>query len=594
MYYLLGGLCIFGSISFIRFLFLYHKEKYIFLKTQKPYNVGGYLKSLRRKHLPPDKLPGEDQKPQVELKTSSKKSDRILPVTPVFDSVWRGFNTINQYMCIDDNMYEGVSRLSNETMHNFSDLSARLKTYERGFFGLTKGSFNKVKGHVAESHVAEHFKEAGMDVQWPETSNQKGFDLLLNGNPIQVKCREAANNLVEHFKQHPHIPVVVPADAENIPENAFHFDPSESTEHLFDYLKDNPENAVIVDSVLSHEGLTESVEQGTDLATGAVDLDVPWVTVAFSGWRELDLLMKNDTDIFSSVEHIALDVAGVGVGMAVGRTVGAIVGSIVPGPGTVVGAITGGVGGAMLGRMITNEIKNAPLEEAIKAMKKSRRKLNKKIKEVKVKYNNQLNAFKKTEQSKLNQKSSEAQNLINHQVQELRFWTVRKEKCSQHLKNTVLNGISNTMGTLHIKQKLSWVNFLWPDRNFIKSIMLKNHLLKYITFLNKQFKPGGRFLDRGTLFKWLADKGLCREYVLSDIQRVEKERQKHETHLMSNIKKSQNDILNLRYNSMKSIGLKIKEHIKQTRQELAPYIEDIKRCRELVKEQAKKLGKKVA
>ena len=96
----------------------------------------------------------------------------IVVNSPVFhlasnslgDSALIGANAIYQYMCIDDHLYKGISELSGERIDNFSDLSAKLETYSHDSQGLTDGALSKIKGHVAESHVSEHFKETGIDV----------------------------------------------------------------------------------------------------------------------------------------------------------------------------------------------------------------------------------------------------------------------------------------------------------------------------------------------------------------------------------------------------------------------------------------------
>ena len=257
-----------------------------------PYNIGNFIKKLRHADIQNNTVSHTSKK----LKEATDKHN--LPLSPVIaDSAIVGVNVFHQYMFIDDNIYEGVSRLSGENIDSFSDLSAKLKTYKHDSQGLTVDSLNKIKGHIAESHVAKHFQEAGIEVNWPETSNQEGWDLLLNGNSIQIKLTNNTNSLIEHFKNNPEIPVIIPSDADNIPETAFHFDPSDNIDSLFDYLKETPEKAVIVDNQLSNAELTESIEEGTDLLMGATEFHLPFFTTAFTFSREIKLLKNKDTDM---------------------------------------------------------------------------------------------------------------------------------------------------------------------------------------------------------------------------------------------------------------------------------------------------------
>lgn len=48
----------------------------------------------------------------------------------------------------------------------------------------------------------------GHDVGPAEASNTPGLDLLVDGQPVQVKCGTALSNLTEHFEKYPDIPVI--------------------------------------------------------------------------------------------------------------------------------------------------------------------------------------------------------------------------------------------------------------------------------------------------------------------------------------------------------------------------------------------------
>ena len=592
MYYLIGGFLLFSLISLARFIYLYRSRKKDLKRLNQPYSIGNYVKKFRNTDFSSVQQT-LDPKIQNRLKQSIKQAN-ALPLAPaLLDSTWEGANVIRQYLCIDDNTYEGIERLSGETIDNFSDLSAKLKTYEHNFQGLTEGSLNKIKGHIAESHIAEHFKEAGIKVTWPEVSNQEGFDLLFNGNPIQSKFIEDANSLVEHFQKYPSIPVVIPSDAGNIPETAFHFDPSEGIGGLFNYLKDNPDNAVIVDHQLSNIDLTESIEQGTDLATGVVDFNFPWITAAFSGFRELNLLVNDDTDILSSIKNMGLDVAGVGIGAMTGGEIGAIAGSIIPGPGTIIGAVVGIVGGAIVGRNITNDIKQEPIKKALKEMKKSRRKLKQEAKKIQEKYNKQFNEFKKEEQYKMDIMAKENKDIISKKITCFRKLAVNREKISDGFKVNLLKNIGEETEYIKKKEKLSWIEYLWPSQKTIMSVTFQRYIEKYKKYFREQFKQN-RFKDRGDLFQEFSEKGLCKKYILSEIKKSEEERKTQEKNLMNEIKKKQDAILELRAKSMKRLVAKVKEYTKKIKKELLPYIKDIKNYRNLVKKEAKKLGKNVA
>ena len=468
MIFLICGLLFFSLISFVRYLILYHFGIPVKQKKQKEsaYDIGNFIKKCRNKNF---QFKLTDSASSTSKK--SKISKQELPLIPVIsDSSLAGANVFHQYMLIDDYMYEGISKLSGKQIDNFSDLSSKIKDYSHNSDGLTEGSLNKIKGHIAESHVAEHFKEAGAEVSWPDTSNQEGWDLLLNGSPIQIKLTKDASTLTEHFKEHSDIPVVIPSDADNIPpETAFHFDPSEGAENLIDYLGETSEKAVIASNQLSHAELTENIEQATDFLTGDIDFfKLPIVTAAFSGFREFNLLIENNTDILSSLKNISLDVAGTGIGIGAGSAAGAAIGSIIfPGIGTAIGAFAGSIGGAFLGRNITNEIKNMPLETAMEDWKKSSKKLKRKIKQTEKQYENRFNQEKEREQNILSKLSFEITNVVDEKIKILRKWIAERETPSTRLKNNLLNNIPVTIASIKKEKNLNWIEYFWPKQQTI-------------------------------------------------------------------------------------------------------------------------------
>ena len=324
-----------GSICFFRYKSLYH-SKIVHDLTKKihfqKYDIGKAVKDLRSQRQASLKHPPIKNLQSGQTQTPDKNHipkipvNQPLPVMPVLaDQALFGANTLYQYMCIDDALYDGVSKMAGEKIDNLSDLSAKLETYAHDSNGLTEGALTKLKGHVAESHIANHFKEAGAVVDWPEASNQEGWDLLVNGQHIQAKLYKDAGDLTEHFKEHSDIPVIINSDAENIPDTAFHFDPSDGMEGLTDYLSEHPENAVIVNESLSSAEVTEGVEADTDFALGETGgPSLPIVTIAFSGFREFQLLRKQETDLESAAKNAGLDVAGVAGGSFVGLKAGGV------------------------------------------------------------------------------------------------------------------------------------------------------------------------------------------------------------------------------------------------------------------------------
>ena len=64
------------------------------------------------------------------------------------------------------------------------------------------GGISQLKGYVAEKAVAAELAAAGHAVSFPPASNEPGYDLLVDGEPFQVKFHASTGGLTEHFSRY--------------------------------------------------------------------------------------------------------------------------------------------------------------------------------------------------------------------------------------------------------------------------------------------------------------------------------------------------------------------------------------------------------
>ena len=80
------------------------------------------------------------------------------------------------------------------------------------------GGISQLKGYVAEKAVAAELVAAGHAVSFPEVSNEPGIDLLVDGEPFQVKFHATPQGIREHFATYDY-PVYANSELKgNIPE----------------------------------------------------------------------------------------------------------------------------------------------------------------------------------------------------------------------------------------------------------------------------------------------------------------------------------------------------------------------------------------
>ena len=191
------------------------------------------------------------------------------------------------------------------------------------------GTENHLRGYVAEQLVATRLQEQGHQVEWPDTANNPGYDLVVDGIDCQVKCLKDVDGLIEHFKDNPDIPVYVNAElADPIRESGYEW----------------------VDKVSFIEGYdretTETImQQSLDAGAALNDLNVPVFAVAVSAARNVHAWWKGSLSLQDLPFEVAVDGAVKGGLTAAGGFAGQSIGLLLFGPaGAVVFGALGGTG----------------------------------------------------------------------------------------------------------------------------------------------------------------------------------------------------------------------------------------------------------
>ena len=180
------------------------------------------------------------------------------------------------------------------------------------------GAESSLRGYFAEMVVATRLR--GYEVSLPDTANNPGIDLFVDGHPFQVKCygdsSVAMAALGEHFERYPDVPVYV--NSEVLPAV-------------------RTSDEVWADRVFGVEGfdyettsqvLQESLAAGADLT----DLNVPLFAVAASAARNLHGWWKGAVPLSDIPSEIIIDGAVHGGLSVAGGFTGSALGGLVFGP----------------------------------------------------------------------------------------------------------------------------------------------------------------------------------------------------------------------------------------------------------------------
>lgn len=193
------------------------------------------------------------------------------------------------------------------------------------------GAISDVKGYVAERVVAAQLIAHGHEVVFPETSNEPGWDIAVDGVKVQIKDASSLDYIARHFDKYKYeYPVV--ANSEVAQMLAQHQSPLPDWAHHV-YFVEGYSNDV-VQHVAEH-----SIAAGD----GMLHPHVPVFTVIISAARNYSRMHHGEVTGSQALQQILLDgttrmglaafggFAGVSIGLLVFGPAGALIfGSVVP------------------------------------------------------------------------------------------------------------------------------------------------------------------------------------------------------------------------------------------------------------------------
>lgn len=244
------------------------------------------------------------------------------------------------YSQIDRTVLDAISFASAGNPDNFFDLQEIAKEA----IG-SEGAITRLTGYVAEQKVAFDLASSGQTVEFPDAANQVGYDLLVNGEPFQVKNSLDADYVLNHLDTYPDIPVFV-------------------NRELAEALGDNP-MIIPVDSLSFNEvqEITASSFEALDNFGSAMDLiPIPIFAIGFSAYNNFSAYNKGIITGGHYFKNVGVEAASMAGGAAIGQAVLGGVGAVFGGPvGYAVGTGLGGVIGGMAGSTAADAINKPAL-----------------------------------------------------------------------------------------------------------------------------------------------------------------------------------------------------------------------------------------
>lgn len=180
----------------------------------------------------------------------------------------------------------------------------------------SQGARIALRGYSAEQLVMAQLIEDGHDVMLADGAATPGYDLIVDGIPVQVKCGTSISLLHDHFAKYPDIPVIadngLAAQAQDLGEP---WAPMVTTTNGFD---------------LDH--VQSLVDQSLQAAVGLAEVPVPVFAILIGGARAAHKAWTGQIPIEDLPAWLVIDLTIRGGLAGAGQAGGAILGLLVLGP----------------------------------------------------------------------------------------------------------------------------------------------------------------------------------------------------------------------------------------------------------------------
>jgi hypothetical protein len=226
------------------------------------------------------------------------------------------------FIMLDPLAVEGIDFARTEDLSHLFSLSEFAKSVDTT---TLTGDMAQLQGYVAERMIGSELQARGHDVEFPSTSNQAGYDLLVDGEPFQVKNLVNPQGVSQHLERYPDIPVYV-------------------NEELGKYFEGNSQ--VYITSV-SHEEVITSTKQTLDHAVDLTDFEIPYITFIVYTASNTKRVWRNDLAIEQAVMNILVDSTTKIAFASLGKLTGTALGIALFGPQFTI--LSAGMGAILFG-----------------------------------------------------------------------------------------------------------------------------------------------------------------------------------------------------------------------------------------------------
>ncbi|PIC70822.1 hypothetical protein CSV77_05790 [Sporosarcina sp. P16b] len=186
------------------------------------------------------------------------------------------------YLMINPKVVDGINFARSEDLNSIFSLSQFAKTVN---MDLSTGDMAQLQGYVAEQMIAQKLEATGYDVQFPETSNQAGWDLLIDGKEFQVKCGSNRSIVDEHLARYPEIPVYV-------------------NDELAVHYADNPD---VYSVGITKEEVVDATKSTLSHAEDILDFELPWISTGVSSFYNVRRIVKEQLPIQLATRNVVID-----------------------------------------------------------------------------------------------------------------------------------------------------------------------------------------------------------------------------------------------------------------------------------------------